>query len=94
MKVRKIIPFNQMGCFKCKNFRRHYVFGRGGYTTTNCGHCGKYKNDVIPDSAYKSCHYYEEFTLKERRVIEKQHRKELIERIDVNLNTLMHYLKK
>jgi len=93
MKIRKVIPFNEIGCFNCKNFYQHYVFGRGGYTTTNCGHCCKYK-DVYPDKSYKKCQYYEEYTLKEKREIKKAHSKELIERIDKNLSNLMHYLKK
>lgn len=98
MKVRKVISFSEIGCFKCKNFYQHYVFGRGGYTKTNCGHCCKYKNSVFPDITYKKCPYYEEYTLKEKRTIEKrtiekEHKKELIERIDINLNNLMHYLK-
>ena len=94
MKIRKVIPFDKIGCFNCKNFYQHYTFGIGGYRKTNCGHCCKYKNDVYPDKAYKNCPYYEEYTLKEKRAKQKEHRKELIERIDINLNNLMHYLKK
>ena len=94
MKIRKVISFNEIGCFNCKNFYQHYVFGRGGYRITNCGHCSKYKNSVFPDITYKKCPYYEEYTLKEKRAKQKEHRKELIERIDINLTNLMHYLKK
>ena len=93
MKFKKVIAFNEIGCFNCKNFYQHYVFGRGGYTMTNCGHCSKYKNSVFPDITYKKCPHYEEYTLKEKRAKQKEHKKELIERIDINLNNLMHYLK-
>ena len=94
MKIRKVIPFGKIGCFNCKNFYQHYVFGRGGYTTTNCGHCCKLKNDIYPNKAYKECQYYEEYTLKEKREIKKEQSKDIIERIDKNLSNLMHYLKK
>ena len=93
MKERKVILFDKIGCFNCKNFYQHYVFGHSGYTKTNCGHCGKYKKDIYPDKAYKKCDSYEEFTTKEQQIIKKEREKELIKRMDANLNNLMHYLK-
>ena len=93
MKTKKIIPFNEIGCFKCKNYYKHYVFARGGFTATNCGHCGKYKKNIAPNKEYKKCPHYEEYTLKEKRTDKKRHMQDLIERIDINLNNLMHYLK-
>lgn len=93
-KARKVIAFNEIGCFNCKNFYQHYIFNREGYRITNCGHCAKYKNDVYPDVAHKKCEYYEEYTSKERRAQEKAHTQEIFERINVNLTNLMHYLNK
>ena len=94
MKFKKVIEFTDIGCFNCKNFYQHYVFGSVGYTRTNCGHCGQYKNDVYPDKAYKKCPYYEEYTLKEKRIERKRQMHDLFERIDINLNNLMHYLRR
>lgn len=94
MKERKIVPFSEKGCFKCKNFHSHYIFGRGGYMEINCGHCTKHKKKVVPDNDYVKCSFYEEYSAKEKRAKQKQHMQDIIERIDINLNNLMHYLKK